>query len=462
MLVGTAEDDVKRATLVASNANMRLARLAGFDAIRLTTLWGPGKTSLPALERKLLTNAASAARLNGMTVFLAVHNAGSRMTPLTEAARSEFARYAVSIARAFPTFRNIIVGNEPNINRFWMPQFNLDGSNAAAPAYLELLADTYDALKRVSRHITVIGGAVSPRGGDNPNSSRHTHSPTNFIRDMGQAFRESGRTRPVMDQFAIHPYQDNSSQPPTFRHPNSRTISISDYPKLVALLARAFDGTAQPGSTLPIVYAEYGVESVVPAAKARRYTGKEIPAVRPVGAATQGNYYRQAIQIAFCQPNVRAMLLFLTFDDTNLVGWQSGVYYADRTPKPTLRVVRRAAEESRRGIVTRCEGLELDVKATVGFPPASAVKPGKPVVLTLECDIDCRYVARLERLPKRTAAALASGQAIARKRSAIRFRPLRLPPGSYRFTVDVTAAVNPGKPRVLAGKPFRVRKQATS
>ena len=276
---------------------------------------------------------------------------------------------------------------------------------------------------------------------------------------MGQAFRQSGRTRPVMDQFAIHPYQDNSSQPPSFRHPNSRTISISDYPKLVALLARAFDGTAQPGSTLPIVYAEYGVESVVPPAKARRYTGKEIPAVRPVSASTQGSYYRQAIQIAFCQPNVRAVLLFLTFDDPNLVGWQSGVYYVDRTPKPTLRAVRQAAEESRRGIVTRCEGLELDVKASVRFPAASTLKPGRPAVLTLECDIDCGYVARLERLPKRTAAALASGTAIARKRSPIRFRPLRVQPGSYRFTVEMKAAVNAGKPRIVAGKPFRVRKQ---
>ena len=36
--------------------------------------------------------------------------------------------------------------------------------------------------------------------------------------------------------------------------PKSTTIALADYDKLVALLRTAFDGTAQQGSTLPILY----------------------------------------------------------------------------------------------------------------------------------------------------------------------------------------------------------------
>ena len=56
----------------------------------------------------------------------------------------------------------MIVGNEPNLNRFWLPQFNPDGTDAAAPAYLALLARSYDALKAVDP-TPRSGAARSPR-----------------------------------------------------------------------------------------------------------------------------------------------------------------------------------------------------------------------------------------------------------------------------------------------------------
>ncbi len=77
--------------------------------------------------------------------------------------------------------------------------------------------------------------------------------------------------------------------PPTFTHPKSTPIGIADYPKLTGLLATAFDGTAQPGSTLPILYAEYGVETQIPAAKASLYTGAEPQTIKPVPESTQAS-----------------------------------------------------------------------------------------------------------------------------------------------------------------------------
>jgi hypothetical protein len=348
--------------------------------------------------------------------------------------------------------RDFVIGNEPNLNRYWLPQFGLDGSDVAAPAYESLLAKTYDALKAVSPKITVLGGAVSPRGIDRPNTGRDTHSPTAFITDMGAAYRASGRTKPIMDAFAFHPYGDNSSQPPDFQHPSSTSIGLGDYGKLVALLGAAFDGTAQAGSTLPIVYDEYGVETQVPADKARFYSGREPPVTKPVDPVTQGAYYAQAIALTFCQPNVRGLFLFHSVDETDLDRWQSGLYYADGTPKLSLAPARAAVQEARRGVVARCDGLRLPVKAKLDR--ASTQNPR--FSFRLRCDIDCAYRARLERLPAHSTVLVKRGVAVGGKPLRVAFAPRKLAPGRYRFTVRVVASVNPGSPRSLFGASFRI------
>ena len=58
-----------------------------------------------------------------------------------------------SLARKVPWIQDFIIGNEPNLNLFWMPQFTAKGGNAAAIAYERLLATSYDALKAVSPEI---------------------------------------------------------------------------------------------------------------------------------------------------------------------------------------------------------------------------------------------------------------------------------------------------------------------
>jgi hypothetical protein len=188
-----------------------------------------------------------------------VMSPGSATTPLTADAQEAFASYAAAIVRGAPSLEHVIVGNEPNLNRFWLPQFALDGTSASPAAYLALLSQTYDALKAVSADVRVYGGAVSPRGSDRPGGARPTHSPTLFIKELGLAYRASGRDRPLLDAFVIHPYADNSSQSPATAHPNTTTIGVADYGKLVALLGEAFDGTAHAGSELSIFSGEYGI-----------------------------------------------------------------------------------------------------------------------------------------------------------------------------------------------------------
>jgi hypothetical protein len=237
-----------------------------------------------------------------------------------------------------------------------MPQFTKAGLDAAASSYLGLLAQTYDAIKATAPQTVVIGGSLAPRGSDNPDLVRPTHSPTQFILDLGAAYRRSHRTRPVMDWFSIHPYLDRSSRPPTFAHPRTTTISIADYDKLVGLLGQAFDGTKQRGSKLPILYDEFGVQTSAPVDKRQLYSNHDVPVAQDaVPEATQGRYYRQALQLAACQPNVVGLLFFHVSDEADLDRWQSGVYYADDTAKSDLPVVKRASLAARAGtLITSC------------------------------------------------------------------------------------------------------------
>jgi hypothetical protein len=320
----------------------------------VSSMWTPGAKAPSAQEKLALGNVVSAADGAGMRTFVFVWHGRSGRTPRTARARGQFAAYTAALARAFPHIRDIVVGNEPNLNTFWMPQFGPRGNDVAATAYLDLLARTYDALKAVSPRIQVIGGALAPRGSDRPNGKRQTHSPSQFIKDLGAAYRASGRTKPIMDAFSMHPYMRTSELSPTGTHADT-TITIGDYPKLTALLASAFAGTPQRGRGLPIYYTEFGVQTRVPAAHRHAYTDLAAAGANDaVDPQTQARYYRQALELAACQPTVKGLFVFHTFDEQDLAGWQSGLYYADQKPKPSLPAFRAAAAAARADRLTRC------------------------------------------------------------------------------------------------------------
>ncbi|HUG64412.1 MAG TPA: hypothetical protein VMK83_04275 [Gaiellaceae bacterium] len=454
LVVGAVEDDVRAATLVEAEAKMTAFRLSGFRAVRITSYWTPGLTRPTESELQILRNVGDAAVRNGVRVYVTVMNPGSRTTPLTDETRAEFASYAAAIVRSAPSIEHVIVGNEPNLNRFWLPQFGMDGSSVAPADYLALLGVTYDALKAVSRDVRVLGGAVSPRGSDRPGGIRPTHSPTKFVQELGIAYRASARDRPVMDAFVMHPHADNSGQPPATAHPNTTTIGIADYGKLVALLAEAFDGTSQPGSSLPIFYGEFGVESDIPAAKASLYTGAEPASVRPVSEATQAAYYAQALALAFCQPTVDGVLFFLSRDERARPGWQSGIHYVDGTPKSSKARVTRALDRTAGGSITRCPGVELPVKPTLlRFGTRSAAKRGVFRV-SFRCDLDCRYWVRLENAATRATRLSVRGSATVGEVVRADLGSRRLKPGTYRYTIRLIHPVNPAAPTVRQGPGF--------
>ena len=115
-----------------------------------------------------------AARAGETRIFLGVYHPGSATTPLTTDARAQFASYVAAIVRDVPSIGDVIVGNEPNLNRFWLPQFDEAGNDVAAPAYFALLAEVYDAAKERRRRRADLGRRAGPAR-DRPARHRPRH-----------------------------------------------------------------------------------------------------------------------------------------------------------------------------------------------------------------------------------------------------------------------------------------------
>ena len=243
--------------------------------------------------------------------------------------------------------KDFIVGNEPNVNRFWQPQY-AGGKDAAATDYEHTLAQSYDALKTVRPDSIVWGPAISSRGNDNANAaSNPSHSPVWFIKYMGDAYKASGRTKPIFDEFDLHPYppiQDTDPFTKPFQWPQAGAANLD---RIKQALWDAFNGTGQPtvteqsgGATaafaapqsLPIDMDEAGEQTVV--------TGHE-PAydgtpenVVPISEAQQSTNHVELAEIGACDPAVKTVLYFPLIDDTGIsTGFQSGNLFADFVKK---------------------------------------------------------------------------------------------------------------------------------
>jgi hypothetical protein len=341
LVVGGVEDAAKWAD---PGGNMALAAQAGFRVIVLSSIWQRGLRAPSAADLAGIERAVIAGDQDGIRSIVAVYFF-ARDTPITARQRADFATYAASIPRAIPEVRYLSVGNEPNSHVFWMPQFGPGGSDAAAPAYFELLRTAYEAVKEADPHVTVIGGSLASRGSDRPGRGYPSHSPTRFIEDLGHAYRASGLARPPFDLFSIHPYPANSSIPPTRSDPHSSSIGIADYPKLVRLLRGAF------GKPPPIVYGEYGIQTVIPRDETDLYSGTRPSSIRAVTELRQADDYIEAIRLAACQPLVRMLIFFHVTDESQLTGLQTGLFYPNGKPKASLGPVSASAQAAEKGQV---------------------------------------------------------------------------------------------------------------
>jgi hypothetical protein len=348
------------------------ARSLGARGFAYTLLWLPGKTTLTADEVRDLGRAMRAS--TGLRVVLVVRTAGAS-TPLDSGAREAFCAYAKNAVATFPTINDVVIGNEPNTSFFWRPQYYGDGTSEAPAAYEALLARCYDVLHAFRPSINVGGPATSPHGNDNPDASSNiSHSPTRFIVGLADAYRASGRPKPIFDTLVHHPYGNTNDERPYLIHPTIRSVAEGDWAALVSTYQTAFAGTQQPvpgrclAKCVPIWYLEIGFQTIVPPAEASWYYGEEnvrtIPdlVVPPepespsppadTWAPDQATQLRYALRLAYCQPYVEAVFNFLVRDDPNMVGYQSGVYWSDWTPKASFGTLAQAVADVQAGTVS--------------------------------------------------------------------------------------------------------------
>jgi hypothetical protein len=160
---------------------------------------------------------------------------------------------------------------------------------------------------------------------------------------MGDAYRSSGRMRRLFDTVGHNAYPETSGESPLARHTND-SIDQGDYDRLLSVLHKAFDGTAQPvpgDQGVTIWYMEDGFQSKVVQAR-RLYSGDETDRYA-VSEDKQAELLGAAIRLAYCQAFVGAFFNFQLRDETQLSGWQSGLLRADWSAKPAFYAFRDAA-----------------------------------------------------------------------------------------------------------------------
>src|SRR5712691_8601253 len=212
---------------------------ASLTTNRWTLAWDSSNplaiNELPFLER-----AAPIAQEAGVHVLLALYSTkGSAHDP------AGFCTWAEKVAQTVSVWgiHDYIVWNEPNTRLYWSPQKNGSGKDVAAPAYEALLATCYDKLHGADPAANVIGMGLSPRA-----STSDSNEPLVFLRDVGKAYRASGRTLPIMDQLSIHPYPSPSkpTDGPDVGYGSSDRFGISNLDRVKQAVYDAFSGTGQP------------------------------------------------------------------------------------------------------------------------------------------------------------------------------------------------------------------------
>ena len=124
MFVGALEDLVKQPTPAETRKRVQDATSAGFDALGVTTPWAPGQVDPDPGQLLILRNLADAAEAAKVRVLVSIFQYRNRDTPVTDEEQQQFADYAARLARELPSVRDFIIGNEPNLNGFWFPQFD--------------------------------------------------------------------------------------------------------------------------------------------------------------------------------------------------------------------------------------------------------------------------------------------------------------------------------------------------
>ena len=403
---------------------------SGLTANKMTVNWDPANP-LAITERPFLDRAIPQAQGQGIHLSFGVHIGKARAITDDPKALELFTDWLRTLAAAHPQVKEFVIGNEPNLTRFWQPQFVADGTPASGIAFARVLAASYDALKEVDPEITVVGVGLSPRGNDMPNApSNVSTSPVKFIRDLGIGYRKLDRTEPIMDVFGFHPYPAKDRDPLAkgYRWPNAGVANLN---RIKQAIWDAFNGTGQPtfaepgfeqARPLTFTLDEVGWQVAIPADNRGSYFGRE--SVETTDEETQARIYRELVEKIACDASVSELLFFGLVDEPDLDRWQAALLRADRSRRPAWAAVRTA-------VARGCRAKQTLWRHTDGVVGAKVRRAGARILVTADED------------------ALVTVGTVSYRLRAHRTLPLRV---SGTPTVRLIAAVNPARRSFLRAR----------
>ena len=228
-----------------------------------------------------------------------------------------------------PAVLRWLAWNEPNNPAFLRPQYKkVEGKQVIQSAidYAKICNAVVKGI-RVTRvgAAKVACGVTSPRGNNNPNTSRPSVAPIAFLRAMKRA----GATG--FTAYAHHPYYGKPSETPTTPPPQgsrgqpTTAVTLGNINTLIAEVTRAWGRKR-------IWISEYG------------YQTKPPDPIFGVSLANQAKYLTQAYGIARKHPRIDMFLWFLLRDEKRAFieeGWQSGLLTDNGRKKPAFTAFQR-------------------------------------------------------------------------------------------------------------------------
>src|SRR5512139_1048952 len=369
---------------------------AGAGMVRLSIIWkdvAPNRPSDPTNPGSASYNFSSLdgpvreARARGLTLLLTVNIAPAwaeapgrpasaaqgtwkpNPSDLANFLQALAARYSGGFdppgaARPLPAAQAIEVWNEPNLSDWLNPQFQ--GTTALSPDYYRsMLNASYPAIKAVNPQILVVAGGTDPYG-DPPGGPYPAgflgptqrvypvqfwqqllcvHPVTVTVKGKKKKGKKGKKRRrsvsyvtyvrtqgcpgpALFDVFAHHPI-DNTGGGPLKSGPSPLDVSTPDLGRLVPVLRGAEQAGTAPGSH-PVWVTEFWWDSNPP---------------NPSGASldVQARWIEQSLYL-FWKAGANVAVNFEIGDIASRpdvhAGLQSGVYFRDGSPKPSLTAFR--------------------------------------------------------------------------------------------------------------------------
>jgi Cellulase (glycosyl hydrolase family 5) len=239
---------------------------------------------------------------------------------------SDFQAFAQAVASrysgrfaGYPSVGHYGIWNESNLGTFLQPQFNNKGKIVSPTLYARLAAAGIAGIKAGNGRALIAIGETSSNGRDRKRPGlTDTVAPATFMKGVARANK-----RLKFAAWAQHPYPFPVSQKPTqkLRYPNVGLTSLKRFEKD---LDKAFGR-----KNIPVWITEYGHETKPGEPKG-------------VTESVQASYVRQALTIARKDQRVQMFVWFVMQDSQGSL-WQSGIYRADGSAKPSRPVFQRTA-----------------------------------------------------------------------------------------------------------------------